>query len=91
MVTLCPKCKQAIALRDLEKTGDQITRCAHCGTYISGTYKSDDHREVWELHYEKPRPVIEPPDGEGALESAFIWFLVLIALAGLILFFRTIK
>ncbi len=79
MITLCPNCRQKVLLVYFEKTRDQMSHCAGCGTYVHATYTSEAEREVWDFHFEKPRPVFKKKSGCG-------WVLLpmLLVLSGII-------
>lgn len=79
MITLCPNCRQKVALVYFEKTGDQMMHCAGCGTYVHATYESGAEREVWDFHFEKPRPVSKKKRG-----CCCELLLILLVLSGII-------
>lgn len=83
MKVLCPKCNKAVELDYLEKVGEQKKYCSLCGVHIHAAYEKDDHREKWDVDYEKPIPRPENKHGllgnPWLLISALIIFVVIFA------------
>jgi len=82
MKTLCPNCKQAVNLPDLESHGVQTERCSKCGILVYATYEQrDGGRKVWDIHFEQPPAPkkAEPKSRDGRVALLFLFFAVLAA------------
>ena len=84
MKILCPNCKQAVKLPELEGHGVQMEKCSKCGILIHASYEQKEGgRKVWDIHFEKPPEAKkkEPPPKDGCLTLMLLIMAVIVAVA----------
>jgi hypothetical protein len=84
MKILCPNCKKAVNLSELEAHGYQTEKCGKCGVLVYATYElRDGGRKIWDIHYEKPPDPKkkEPKRRDGCGAMLFLIFIVIAVVA----------
>jgi hypothetical protein len=86
MKILCPNCKQAVKLPDLEGHGVQTEKCGKCGVLVYATYEQrEGGRKIWDIHYEKPAdPKKKEPEPKSGCLALLLLVLAILAVVILI-------
>lgn len=85
MKILCPNCKQAVKLPDLEGHGVQMEKCGKCGILVYASYEQKDGgRKLWDIHFEQsPEPKKKESEKKDGCLPLLLLILVVIAAAAL--------
>jgi hypothetical protein len=84
MKILCPNCKQAVKLPDLEGQGVQMEKCGKCGILVYASYEQKEGgRKLWDIHFEKSPEAKkkERPPKDGCLWLILLMLAVIVAVA----------